>query len=143
MVRDAVAHRFDEDRFSAVFERHATSLLRDFAHSKNIITINANSVDTVSYAAASDAITTVLLDGGGGDGEAVVAADEDDWTGARGGYVEGGVEVTFASGTFAEVAGYNSLGDGGVLKGLEFEGVGCAGGLGNLCAEGGGDGVLN
>lgn len=52
------------------------------------------------------------------------------------------MEVAFAGGAFAEVAGYDSLGEVWVLEGLEFEGVGGAGGLGDLGRERGGDCVL-
>lgn len=52
------------------------------------------------------------------------------------------MEVTFAGGAFAEVAGYDARGEGWVLQALEFEGVGGAGGLGDLGCEGGGDCVL-
>ena len=52
------------------------------------------------------------------------------------------MEVAFAGGAFAEVAGYYSRGVVGVLEVFEFYGVGCAGGLGDLGCEGGGDCVL-
>lgn len=52
------------------------------------------------------------------------------------------MEVAFAGGAFAEVAGYYPLWDVWVLERLELERVGCAGGLRDLGGEGGGDGVL-
>ena len=52
------------------------------------------------------------------------------------------MEIAFAGGTFAEVAGYDSLGEVGVLEGLQLEGVSGARGLGDLGCEGGGDCVL-
>ena len=52
------------------------------------------------------------------------------------------MEVAFAGGAFAEVAGYYSLGKGGVGEVLQFKGVGGAGGLGDLGCKRGGDGVL-
>ena len=73
-----------------------------------------------------------MFEGRGGDGVAVVAAEEDDGAGAGSGDVKGGVEVAFAGGAFAEIAGCDAGGNGGVLEGLEFECVGCAGGLGDL-----------
>ena len=142
MVRDAIAHRFDEDGFAAVFERHPAGFPGDFAHREDVVAVDADGVDAVTDAAAGDAVAAVLLDGCGGDGEAVVATDEDYGAGARGCDVEGGVEVSFAGGTFSEVAGYDSRWDLGVLEGLELECVGGAGGLRNLGSEGGRDCVL-
>lgn len=52
------------------------------------------------------------------------------------------MEVAFAGGAFAEVAGRDPGWEIGVLQGLQFKGVGGAGGLGELGREGGGDGVL-
>lgn len=42
------------------------------------------------------------------------------------------MEVAFAGGAFAEVAGDDARWDVRVLEGLEFERVGCSGGLGDL-----------
>jgi hypothetical protein len=52
------------------------------------------------------------------------------------------MEVAFTCGALAEVAGYDAGRGVGVLEGLEFQGVGGAGGLGDLGCEWGGDGVL-
>lgn len=52
------------------------------------------------------------------------------------------MEVAFAGGALAEIAGYYFGWVVGVLEGLEFYGVGCAGGLGDLRGEGGGYCVL-
>lgn len=117
---DAVAHRFNEDRLSAIFERHATGFLGDFANSKDVVAVNTDGVDAIAYATAGDAVATVLFDCGGGDCEAVVAADQDYGTGTCGCYVEGGVKVAFAGGAFAEVAGYYSWRSLGVLHVLKL-----------------------
>lgn len=143
MVRDAVAHRFDEDGFAAVGEGHAAGLLGGFAHGEDVVAVDADGVDAVADASAGDAVASVLLEGWGGDGVAVVAAQEDDGAGAGGGDVEGGVEIAFAGGAFAEVAGYYAPRQVGVLEGLEFESVGCAGGLRDLGCKGRGNGVLS
>lgn len=142
MVRDAVAHRFDQDRFPAVLQRHRPRFPGGFADGEDVVAVDADGVDAVSDPAARDAVAPVLFQGGRRDGVAVVAADEDDGAGAGGGDVEGGVEVALAGGAFAEVAGYDALGEVWVLEGLEFESVGGAGGLGDLGREGGGDCVL-
>ena len=115
VVRDAVAHRFDEDGLAAVFQRHASRFLGDFADGEDVVAVHADRIDAVSDAAARDAVAAVLFQCGGRDGVAVVAADEDDGAGARCGYVEGGVEIAFAGGSFAKVAGYDSGRDIGVL----------------------------
>ena len=80
-----------------------------------------------------------MFQGRGADGVAVIAAYEHDRAGTGGGDVEGGVEIAFRGGAFAEVAGCYSSGEGGVEETLEFQGVGGAGGLGDLGGEGGGD----
>ena len=126
MVRDAVAHRLNEDGFAAVREGDAARFLRCFVDGEDVVAVNADRVDTVAYAAAGDAVAAILFQGWGGDGVAVVAADEDDRAGAGGGDVETGVEVAFAGGAFAEVAGDDAGGGVGVLEGLDFEGVGCS-----------------
>ena len=51
------------------------------------------------------------------------------------------MEITFGGGAFAEVAGHNALGEGRVVLSLEFERVGCPGGLWDLGSEGAGNGV--
>ena len=80
-----------------------------------------------------------MLKSGRRDGVAVVAAHEYDGARARGGDVEGRVEVAFRGGAFAEVASCYSRGKGGVQESLELESVGGAGGLRDLSGEGGGD----
>ena len=140
---NAVAHRFDEDGLSAVFERHAASSLSGFSHGEDVVTVYADSVDPIAYTTAGDAIAAVLLDSRGGDCEPVVAADEHYGAGARGCYVESGVEVAFAGGAFAEVACYYSVGEFRVLQCLEFEGVGCTDCLWYLGSERRGYGVLD
>lgn len=142
MVRDAVAHRFDQDRFPAVLQRHRPRFLGGFADGEDVVAVDTDGVDAVADPAARDTVAPVLFQGGRGDGVAVVAADEHNGAGAGGGDVEGGVEVALAGGAFAEVAGYDALGEVWVLEGLEFECVGGAGGLGDLGREGGGDCVL-
>jgi hypothetical protein len=67
-----------------------------------------------------------LLERRGADGVAVVAADENHGAGARRGDVERGVEIAFAGGALAEIAGYDSGWDVGVGEALDFEGIGCA-----------------
>ena len=52
------------------------------------------------------------------------------------------MEVTFAGGAFAEVAGYYPRWDVGVLERLELERVGRAGSMWDLGGEGRGNGVL-
>lgn len=52
------------------------------------------------------------------------------------------MEVAFACGAFAKVAGYYSGVEVGVLESLDLEGVGCTCGLGDLGREGRGDCVL-
>lgn len=126
VVRDAVAHRLDEDGFPAVGEGNAARFLRCFVDGEDVVAVDADGVDAVAYAAAGDAVAAILFQGRGGDGVAVVAADEDNGTGAGGGDVEAGVEVAFAGGAFAEVAGDDAGGEVGVLEGLDFEGVGCS-----------------
>lgn len=126
MVRDAVAHRLDEDGFPAVGEGDAARFLRCFVDGEDVVAVDADGVDAVAYAAAGDAVAAILFQGRGGDGVAVVAADEDDGAGAGGGEVEAGVEVAFAGGAFTEVAGDDTGGGVGVLEGLDFEGVGCS-----------------
>lgn len=73
-----------------------------------------------------------MFQGGGGNGVAVVAADEDDRTRTGRSDVETGMEVAFAGGAFAEVTGDDAGWDVRVLEGLEFERVGCSGGLRDL-----------
>jgi len=120
VVGNTIAHRFDQDWFSAILECHATGFFGDFANGKDVVAVNADGVDAVAYATAGDAVATVLFDCGGGDCEAVVAADEDYGTGTCGCYVEGGVKVAFAGGAFAEVAGYYSWRSLGVLHVLKL-----------------------
>lgn len=52
------------------------------------------------------------------------------------------MEVAFAGGAFAEIAGYNPGVEGRVLQCSHFERVSGAGGLGELSCQWGGDGVL-
>lgn len=47
------------------------------------------------------------------------------------------MEITFAGGAFTEVAGDDPGCEVGVLERLEFERVGCTGGVGDLGCEGG------
>ena len=126
VVRDAVAHRLDEDGFPAVGEGDAARFLRCFVDGEDVVAVDADGVDAVAYAAAGNAVAAILFQGWGGDGVAVVAADENDGAGAGGGEVEAGVEIAFAGGAFAEVAGDDTGGGVGVLEGLDFEGVGCS-----------------
>lgn len=134
-MRDAVAHCFYEDRFAAVFEGHTAGFFCCFADGEDIVAVDADGVDAVANAAAGDAVAAVLFQRWGRDCKAVVAADEDDGAGACGGDVEGGVEIAFAGGTFAEIACYDSGSYVGILKGLKLESVGGAGGLRNLGGE--------
>lgn len=128
MVGDAVAHCFYEDGFAAVLQCHTPSFLRYFANGEDVVSIDADGVDTVAYASAGYAIATILLQGWGGDRIAVVAANEDDGTGASSRYVQGGMKVAFAGCTFAEVARHNTRNDVGILESLDFESVGGASG---------------
>ena len=107
-------------------------LKHDFADGEDVVAVDADGVDAVADATARDAVAAVLLQCGRRDGVPVVAAYEDDGAGACGGNVEGGVAVAFAGGAFAKVAGYDSRWEVGVLQGLQFQGVGGAGGLGEL-----------
>ena len=83
----AVAHRFDEDGFAAIFECHSAGFFGDFTHGENVIAVDADGVNAVANAAAGDAVAAVLLDCCGGDGEAVVSTDEYYGTRACGCYV--------------------------------------------------------
>lgn len=142
MVRDTVAHCLDKDGTAAVRERNAACFPHRLVHGEDVVAVDADRVDAVAHAATGDAVAAVLFQCRGGDGVAVVAADEDDGAGASGGDVQAGVKVAFACSALAEVAGYDSGRGVGVLEGLEFQGVGGAGGLGDLGCEWGGDGVL-
>jgi len=53
------------------------------------------------------------------------------------------MEVSFAGGTFAKVTGYYPRREFGILQGLKFECVSCAGGLWDLGSERGGYGMLD
>ena len=142
MVGNAIAHRFDEDRFAAVLERHSACFFCGFSDGEDVVAVNADSVDAVTDSSACDAVATILLQCGGGDGVAVVSTEENYGAGACGGNVESGMEVSFACSAFAEIAGNNSRSQVGVLKGLKFKSVGCPGGLGDLGREGRRDGML-
>lgn len=142
MVRDAVTHRFDQDGFPTAFKRQLSSFLCGCSHRKDVIAVHANSIDTVTDTSTCDTIAAVLFECRGGDGVPVVPADEDDGAGTGCGDVEGGMKVAFASGALAEVTGYDSGGEVGVLEGLEFQSVGCPGGLRDLSRERGGNCVL-
>lgn len=61
MVRDAVAHGFNEDGFAAPGKRHAACLEGDFTHGEDVVPIDAHGVDAVSDTAAGDAVATVLF----------------------------------------------------------------------------------
>lgn len=115
MVRDAVAHSFNEDGPSAIFQGHSTGFFGHFADGEDVVSVDADCVDAVSDSSAGDAVASILFEGWGRDGVAVVAADEDYGAGSCGCDVEGGMEVAFACGTFAEVAGNDPLWDVGVL----------------------------
>ena len=135
VVGNAVAHCFNEDGFAAILQCHSPCFFGHFAYSEDIVPIYADGVNTVAYTAASDAITAVLLQGRCRDCVAVVAANEDHGARACSCYIKGGMEVTLAGCTFAEVAGYNPRSDIRVLESLYFKSVGCAGGLGDLCCQ--------
>ena len=142
-MRDTVAHRFNKDWLSTILERHSPGFFSHFPYSEDVITVNADGIDAVTYTATSDAVAAVLLDGRGGDGEAVIPAEEDHRAGARSCYIESGVEITFASGTFAKVAGYDSGYNLRILEALELQCVSCSCGVGYLGSEGGGYGMLH
>ena len=135
MVGNAVAHRFDENGFAAILQCHPACFFGHFSYSEDIIPVYPDGVNTVAYTSASDTITAVLLKGRCGDCVAVISADEDHGARACSCYIKGGMEVALAGCTFAEIAGYNSWSDIGVLESLYFESVGCAGGLGDLCCQ--------
>ena len=61
VVGDAVAHRFDEDRFATVLERHSAGFFRDFPHGEDVVAVYADGVDAVTDTATGDAVATVLL----------------------------------------------------------------------------------
>lgn len=142
VMRDAVAHRLNEHWFAAVGERHAARFLRGCTHGEDIVAVNADGVNAVAHATAGDAITAVLLQRWRRDRVSIIAANVDDGAGAGGGNIECSMEISFAGGALAEVAHYYSRREVGVLERLQLESVGCAGGLGDLCCEGGGDCVL-
>ena len=52
------------------------------------------------------------------------------------------MKVPFARSAFAEIAGYNTWDDIGVLKALHFKGIGSASGLRDLRRQWGRDGLL-
>lgn len=87
---------------------------------KDVVPVHADRVDPVTDASACDAVPPVLLQRWRRDGVPVVSADEDRRAGAGGGYIQRGMEVAFAGGAFAKVAGYYRRGDVGVSEGFEF-----------------------
>ena len=113
-------------------EGDAAGFAHGFVDGEDVVAVDSDGVDPIADAAAGDSIATVLFQGRGGDGVAVVAADEDYGTGSGGGNVEPCVEVAFAGSAFAEVASYYAGWGVGVLEGLELQGVGGSGGLGDL-----------
>lgn len=136
----AVGHHLDENGLATVGEGEGAGGFCGGAHGEDVVAVDADGVHAVAGAAGGDAIATVLVAGGCGDGVAVVAADEDAGCLSCGGDVEGGVEVAFARGAFAEVGdGHTGFGVR-VLLVLEFERVGCAGCVGELGCECGGYG---
>lgn len=142
MMAHAVTHRLDEDGLAPARERHRPRKPHHLPHGKDVVPVHAHRVDAVADAAAGDPVAPVLVQCWRADRVPVVAADEDDGAGARRGDVQRGVEVAFAGGAFAEVAGDDAGGEGRVAEALQFEGVGGARGLGDLGCQGGGDGVL-
>ena len=120
MVGNTVTHRFDEDGAAAVFEGHTSSSGCRLADGEDVVAVDADCVDAVTDSATGDAVAAVLVQGRGGDRVAVIPADEDYGAGSGCGDVEGGVEVSFACGTFAEIAGYYSRFDVWVLEGLHL-----------------------
>lgn len=113
-MRDTVGQGLDEDGLAAVLEGELAGFLDGLADGPDVVAVDADGVDAIANAAAGDAVTAVLLKRGRGNGVAVVAADEDDGAGPRGGDVEGGVEVARAGGSLAE----EGDGDEGLVLGL-------------------------
>lgn len=92
---NAIGHCFDEDGAPAIGERQLARFLGHLEHGPDVVAVDADRVDSVAGAAAGDAVAAVLFQRGGRDGVPVVATDEDYGAGARGGYVEGAVEISF------------------------------------------------
>lgn len=109
---------------------------------KNIVAVHADGIDAVADASTRDAIPPILFQRRGRDCVPIVTADEHSRARPCSGDVKRSVEVPFARSTFTEIADYDTRDDVEILKALHFKGVGSAGGLRNLCGQGGGDGVL-
>ena len=135
VVRDTIRHRFDEHRFLLLGGDLARGL-GGYVHRHYVVPVHADRCEPVPHAAGGDPVALVLFQRRSGDGVAVVAADEDHRTVARGRHVESGVEVAFGCGALAEVA------DDNVARVFELQGVGGADSVGDLRGEGGGNGVL-
>jgi len=148
VVRDAVGHGFDEDGLAwsaapaVVGEGQASRLLGRLVHGEDVVAVHPDRVDPVADPPAGDPVAPVLLQRRRRDRVPVVPADEDHGARARRGQVERRVEIALAGGAFAEVAGGDARREVRVLEPLQLQGVGGAGGLRDLCREGGGDGVL-
>lgn len=65
MVRDAVAHRFDQDGLATFGEGHAAGTFCNFADSEDVVAVYANGVDAIANASAGDPIAAVLFKRGG------------------------------------------------------------------------------
>jgi hypothetical protein len=103
VVANAVRHSLNEHALLAL-NGAAACLARGGENSESIITIDTDSVKTISGTAGRDTVAGVLVNDGGGDGEAVVAAEPHERATKHRVHVECGVEVTLGGGTIAEVA---------------------------------------
>jgi len=131
VVADAVGHDFDEDGLPGSLQCQSASLRCHLLDCEDVVAVDADGMDPVTYASARDAVAAVLLQRRGADGVAVVPTDEDDGAGSRRCNVERGVEVAFAGGTLPEIASHNRLGIRvRVLRVPHFESVCGACGMG-------------
>lgn len=74
---DAIAHSFDKDGPSSIFQSHPTGFSGHFVYGENVVAVDADGIDAVSDSPTGDSVAPVLFQGGCGDGIAVVATDED------------------------------------------------------------------
>lgn len=61
MVRDAVAHGFDQDGLPAFKKGHLAGAFCDFADGEDVVAIDTNGVNAIANTSAGDPIAAVLF----------------------------------------------------------------------------------
>lgn len=104
-MRDTVRHCFNQNWLATVLQGHFPCLLRRLPNCPDVVSVDPDGVDSISDSSACDAVSPVLVKGRCRNGEAIVTADEDNGTRARGGNVERCMEITLTGGSLAKEDG--------------------------------------